>query len=481
MKNIYKYFLIFTASALLVSCGESDLEPTLALDKDLDSGINTADDLAFVLNSAYDRMTETSYYGRDQIIMGDVRTDNAYSNMNSGRFANSDMDYNSNGAGPWSTIYRVIAITNIVIGADTSSLTGDAARITHIQGQAHALRALAHFDLLQDYGQHFISGQGGANALGVPYVKTYKDPANLEPARGTVASNIGDIAADLTSGISMMSDSYNTSTSYMSRAGAYAILARAALYAGSVDPSLYATADSAAKWVIANSGASPVSATGFTGSFATDNASNSIFELSMSGTDNRGINGIANILRGPTYGDVRILLRSGSLESPDLIDIFAGDYDKDVRVAADMIGVAQGYPTMLGKFPTMNGSDNITLFRVEEMHLIAAETSLRAGNSADALSYLNNIPAIRGLGANYYASATLENILLERRKEFAFEGLRFHDLSRMGMDMPLIDQFKQMNDDKTGIPPTFGSYRYAYPIALSERNANPNMVQNYGY
>jgi hypothetical protein len=476
MKNIYKYFLIFTASALVVSCGESDLEPTLALDKDLDSGINTADDLAFVLNSAYDRMTETGYYGRDQIIMGDVRTDNAYSNMNSGRFANSDMDYNSNGAGPWATIYRVIAITNIVINADTSNLTGSAAQITHIQGQAHALRALAHFDLLQDYGQHFITGQGGAGALGVPYVKTYKDPANLEPSRGTVASNIGDIAADLTSAISMMDDSYNTSTSYMSRAGAYAILARATLYAGSVDPSLYATADSAAKWVIANSGASPVSATGFTGSFATDNASNSIFELAFSGTDSRGINGIAYILRGTSYGDVRILTGDGA--NPDLLDIYdAGD----VRGAADMIGTAQGYPTMLGKFPSMSGDDNITLFRIEEMHLIAAETSLRAGNSADALSYLNNIPAIRGLGANYYASATLENILLERRKEFAFEGLRFHDLSRMGKDMPLIDPFKQMNDDLTGTPPTFGSYRYAYPIALSERNANPNMVQNYGY
>ena len=476
MKNIYKYLLIFTASALVVSCGESDLEPTLALDKDLSSGINTAADLGFVLNSAYDRMSETGYYGRNQIIMGDVRTDNAYANLNSGRFSDSDMDYSSTGAGPWSTIYRVIAITNIVIGADTSSLTGSAGQIAHTQGQAYALRALAHFDLLQDYGQHFITGQGGASSLGVPYVKTYKDPANLEPARGTVASNIGDIASDLTTAIGMMDDSFNISSSYMTKSGAYAILARAALYAGSVDPSLYATADSAAKWVIANSGASPVSATGFTGSFASDNASNSIFELAFSGTDSRGINGIANILRGPTYGDVRVLTGTGP--NPDLMDIYDAD---DVRGAADMLGTAQGYPTMLGKFPTMNGSDNVTLFRVEEMHLIAAETSLRAGNSADALTYLNNIPAIRGLGANYYASATLENILLERRKEFAFEGLRFHDLSRMGMDMPLIDSIKQLNDDLTGTPPSYGSYRYAYPIALSERNANPNMVQNYGY
>ena len=476
MKNIYRYLLIFTASALVVSCGESDLEPTLALDKDLDSGITSATDLSFVLNSAYDRMSESGYYGRNSIIMGDVRTDNAYSNMNSGRFSDSDMDYSSNGAGPWSTIYRVIAITNIVINADASNLTGSAAQITHIQGQAHALRALAHFDLLQDYGQHFITGQGGGASLGVPYVKTYKDPANLEPPRDTVGSNVGDIAADLTSAISMMDDSFNSSTSYMTKAGAYAILARATLYAGSVDPSLYATADSAAKWVIANSGASPVSAAGFASSYTTDNASNSVFELAFSGTDNRGINGVAYILRGTSYGDVRILTGTGP--NPDLLDIYDAE---DVRGASDMIGTAQGYPTMLGKFPSMNGSDNVTLFRVEEMHLIAAETSLRAGNTADALSYLNNIPAIRGLGAGYYASASLENILLERRKEFAFEGLRFHDLSRMGMDMPQIDSFKQLNDDLTGTPPSYGSHRYAYPIALAERNANPNMVQNYGY
>ena len=476
MKNIYRYLLIFTASALVVSCGESDLEPTLALDKDLDSGITSATDLSFVLNSAYDRMSESGYYGRNSIIMGDVRTDNAYSNMNSGRFSDSDMDYSSNGAGPWSTIYRVIAITNIVINADASNLTGSATQITHIQGQAHALRALAHFDLLQDYGQHFISGQGGATSMGVPYVKTYKDADNLEPARDTVGSNIGDIAADLTSAISMMDNSFNSSTSYMTKAGAYAILARATLYAGSVDPSLYATADSAAKWVIANSGAAPVTAGGFASSYTTDNASNSIFELAFSGTDSRGINGLAYILRGTSYGDVRILTGTGT--NPDLFDIYdAGD----VRGASDMIGTAQGYPTMLGKYPSTNGSDNVTLFRVEEMHLIAAETSLRAGNAADALSYLNNIPAIRGLGAGYYASASLENILLERRKEFAFEGLRFHDLSRMGMDMPVIDSFKQTNDDLTGTPPAFGSHRYAYPIALSERNANPNMVQNYGY
>jgi len=480
MKNIYKYLILFVATALIVSCNEDDLEPTLAQDKDLGTGINTAADLASVLNSAYDRMTSSGHYGRNTLIMGDVRTDNAYSTMNSGRFAASNMDHTAQGYGPWSTIYGVIAITNIVIGADTASLTGSQTAISHTVGQAHALRALAHFDLLRMYGQHFITGQGGGSALGVPYVKTYKNPDNLTPARDTVGSNLNDISADLTQGISMMSTSLDTSAAYMTVAGAYAIGARALLYAGSVNSSLYATAGTMAKWVIDNSGKTPVSAAGFNASFNTDYASNAIFELSFTGTDNRGINGMAYILRGTSYGDVRILTRdrTKAMTSPDLLDIAEVG---DVRFAANMIGLAQAQQTVLGKYPTMSGADNLTIFRIEEMHLIYAEAMLRGGDAATAKTYLNNIPATRGLGADFYASATLDNILLERRKEFYFEGLRYDDLLRTGKGMPLVDPFKQMNDDKTGSPPGFGDYNTAYPIGTGELNANPNMVENYGY
>ena len=479
MKKLIKLTFFFSFLMLFVACGDDDLEPTLAQDKDLSTGINKASDLVSVMNSAYDRMTSSGYYGRNQIVMGDVRTDNAYSNMNSGRFSDSDMEYSPNGAGPWSTIYGVIAICNIVIGADHAALEGDQGLINHTVGQAHAVRALAHFDLLQDYGQHFVNGAGGAGALGVPYVKTYKDPANLSPARGTAGSNLNDIVSDLQGSIQLMSDSYNVSTSYMTKAAAYAILARVALYGGAADSSLYATATSAAEWVISNSSASPASAAGFKATYYTDNASNSIFELSFSGTDSRGINGMAYILRGTSYGDVRILTGSGPGE--DLYDIFAADAATDVRFTKNgMIGTAQGYPSVLGKYPSIDGSDNVTLFRVEEMHLIAAEGHLRAGNASGALTYLNNVTGLRG--ATAYTSATLGNILTERRKELYMESPgRFYDLARTGQDMPLIDSIKQMNDDMTGAPPAFGSYRYAYPIYLTELNANPNMVQNAGY
>ena len=74
MKKLIKLSFFFSFLMLFVACGDDDLEPTLALDKDLSTGINNAGDLQSVLNSAYDRMSATGYYGRNQIVMGDVRT-----------------------------------------------------------------------------------------------------------------------------------------------------------------------------------------------------------------------------------------------------------------------------------------------------------------------------------------------------------------------------------------------------------------------
>ena len=474
MKNLYNKILIFSAMFLIFSCGNDDLEPTLAMAKSSETGIQDAADLESVLNGAYDRMSSSSYYARAMIINGATRSDNFYPASTSGRNYASSMDFSSNGYGPWGTIYGVIAICNIVIQADHASLEGSQTAISQTVGEAYALRALAHFDLLREYGQHFITGQGGSSALGVPYVKTYRDAANLTPARGTVESNVGDIVADLQQGISMMNAS-ETNAEYMNIGAAYAILARAALYYGSVDSSYYSAAGSAAKWVLDNWGAkAAVGPAGYMASWYTDNAINSLFELAASGTDNAGINGMANTYRGTTYGDIRVVEGSGA---PDVHAIYEAS---DIRYEINgMLGLAQGKYSVLGKWPSMDFTDNNKVIRVEEMHLIYAEALLRSGDSSGALTYLNNVPGIRG--ASPYTEATIENIMLERRKEFFGEGLRFYDLSRGGYDMPLVDSFKQSYDDLTGTPPAYGSYRYAFPISLSERNANPNIVQNYGY
>ena len=75
MKDTFKFLSIIFALMLVVSCGDEDLEPTLALDKDTVTGIQNAGDLASVMNSAYNRMTSSGYYMRDFIVMGEVRTE----------------------------------------------------------------------------------------------------------------------------------------------------------------------------------------------------------------------------------------------------------------------------------------------------------------------------------------------------------------------------------------------------------------------
>ena len=56
----------------------------------------------------------------------------------------TSMDHSPDGYGPWGTIYGVIAITNIVIGADHASLEGNPQRlitllVKHMQSELYAI------------------------------------------------------------------------------------------------------------------------------------------------------------------------------------------------------------------------------------------------------------------------------------------------------------------------------------------------------
>ena len=85
------------------------------------------------------------------------------------------------------------------------------------------------------------------------------------------------------------------------------------------------------------------------------------------------------------------------------------------------------------------------------------------------------ITSNRGASA-YTAPLTKEDILTERRKELIFEGFRFDDLMRTGMDLEKVSA--QQNFAST-IP--YGDSRLALAIPLSEINANSNIEQNEGY
>lgn len=462
------YFL-FTVALLgsIVSCTEDSLEPTLEQEKALETSIKTVEDLSGLLYGMFNRMTATAYYGRDVIIYGDIRSDNCWNNANSGRFSTpSTMDMGEEDAyarDTWSAMYRVIASANIVIGQEDAEIEGDAAEINQIIGQAYAIRALAHFDALKLYGQQNVTG----GTMGVPYVLTYKGTEeSLTPARNTVDEVKANIYADLTTALSLMTASLDDNTShFISTNGVQAIKSRVATYFGD-----WPDVITASEAVINSAVYSVVPAADFVASWSADGSVNSVFALAFSSVDNMNINGLSQIYRGSAYGDIRVL--------DDLLAVFdAGD----VRASAGMIDYdpnAPTYLTNLGKYPSLDYSDDVNIIRYEEVILNYAEALFETGGTGlfgSALAALNEVPSYRG-GALPYAAINKDNILLERRKEFCFEGLRFDDLARTGRNIPVVDVAKQTHGG-----PAYGDYNFAFPIPKNELNANKNMVQNSGY
>ncbi len=453
-----KIWISISVVTVLYACSLTDLEPVIPNEKDIVNNIRNVDDLQGIANGIYDRMTVTTYYGRNQIIHGEVRADNCFANGRSGRFMNEAAMKVSPDAsnGPWDAMYAVIASCNIVIGQDPAKLTGDQQKIKQVMGQAYIARALAHFDLLKLYGQQHTGGN-----LGIPYIKEYVSGLTA-PARNTIDENRTAIFEDIETGLALMTEVNNPKTKQqVSTFTGQALKARVALYFKE-----WEKAKTASLAVINSGKFLIVDSANYVTSWKTKNNINSIFELAFSSSDNLGINGLQNIYRGSQYGDIEVL--------DNLLTVFD---EKDVRKSAAMIGyeTVSGVKRLrnLGKYPSADFSDNVVLFRIEEQYLILAEAKLELGEP-DPLEYLNKIPAKRG--AELYSSATKENILKERRRELCFEGFRFDDLVRTGSNIPLVDPVKQTHGG-----PAYGSYNLAFPIPRVELNVNSNMVQNKGY
>lgn len=453
MKTINKiiYSIALVGVTLFGSCSTSDLEPTLAQEKELEGNINSDEDLYGLLKGALNRMTSSAYYGRDIIINNECRTDNTFANGNSGRFSTvASFRYNSSGnTGVWTQAYRVISSANLIIGADISTLTGNQDFAKHIQGQAYAIRALAHFDLMRNYGQQYVGG-----SLGVPYVTEFK--GNEEsPSRNTVDEVKSMIYTDLEAAYNNMDDAYyDPSKEFLSKTVAKAIESKVATYFGDWD-----RAKSASEAVINSGLYSIINASDYVASFAQDGSANSIFELAFSDTDNEGINGLGYIYRGDSYGDIEVL--------DNVLDLYE---EGDVR--ADILGYEFSLLRNMGKYPELNGYDNVNIIRYEEIILNYAEALFETGG--DALKQLNLLTSMRG--ATAYTYATKDDILKERRKELIFEGFRFDDLNRTGKGVEKIDIKQNILET---IPA--GDHRMALPIPRNETDANSNMVQNGGY
>lgn len=87
---------------------------------------------------------------------------------------------------------------------------------------------------------------------------------------------------------------------------------------------------------------------------------------------------------------------------------------------------------------------NYCYVRYAEVLLLAAEAEFRAGNKGKAEGYLNQVRHRARLADK--TGITLDDIKTEKRLEFAFEGVRFLDLTRWQRIEGEDDAYKAMKD-----------------------------------
>ncbi|WP_422860880.1 RagB/SusD family nutrient uptake outer membrane protein [Flagellimonas sp. S174] len=368
----------------------------------------------------------------------------------------------------WADGYELIGAANNVIvnlpDVDLLDLTEeDKAQFI---GEAKFLRALTYFQLVNLFAQPF-QFNGGTN-LGVPIVLIPYSPdiplSEFQLERSTVNEVHALIEQDLLDAIASLPESNGE----RAEAGAArALLSRLYLYRED-----WNNAANLADQVISSGEYELVP----NFDFYDDNPQSpenifSVINTPTDGPQDEDVPGSDEVyvnFYNPAPGG-----RGDAPFSQDLIDAFAAEpgdrrFDELTQAATDAGGNDTFFTT---KYPDVvnNASDGMVL-RMADMYLMRAEANLRGGTSIGdtPLNDVNIVRARAGLAA--LGSVDLDAILLERRKEFCFEGLRRMDLLRNNLNL-------RPGGGPESAP---GANKVIFPIVDNELVNNPNITQNPG-
>ena len=437
------WYLPILLVLLLAGCEDLlDVKTTASLNVD-DGVITTTERATLAINGMYDGLQDEEYYANYLITYGDLAADNL---DHTGTFTTSrQVDNNevlTNNVTlntVWDQLYYVINIANTII-ADVPEINNiEAATSSRMTGEAYFIRALSYFSLVKSWGDVPLQTTPVRNSTDVEQL-----------SRSSVSDVYDQIESDLDEAITNLEGYLENGRA--SSWAAKALKSRVHLYQGE-----YQDAHDLADDVIKNG---PFSLVGdYTDIFDYQNpySPESIFEVDFTGQDG---NSLAFWYYEDDFG--------GRYEYGVTTDL-ANAYEPD----DERFGVIYFYPStgnyMVNKYQDVgSGSDNVIVVRLGEMYLNRAEALFNgATGTSTALDDINTLRNRASL-VDLADPLTLDIILDERRKELAFEGHRWYDLTRTDKGVEVL-------------PNVTSTDQYLWPIPQSERDVNPNLTQNPGY
>jgi hypothetical protein len=352
----------------------------------------------------------------------------------------------------WNIPYQQVFYANLVLDG-LKNIPADSAAI--LRGEALFHRAFAFYNLAQEFAAPYHAATAGTD-LGIPL---RLDPdVSKNVARSTLLATYKQILTDLVLARGLLPEKVN----YKSRPGkasAYGLLSR--VYLAMEDYS--------------NAGA----------------CADSCIMLSDLLIDYNTLSPAARrpFPRALPNGNNEVVFYSAAIpysysdsDSPTLIDsnLYASYAANDLRRTLFFKAFTPGTYIFRGNYAATLVW--FTGLATDEMYLISAECSARAGKTQTALDKLNILLANRTVAGTFKplalakAEDVLRLVLAERRKELIGRGLRWADLRRLNND----DRFKialsrTLNGVNYILEP--GSPRYVYPIPDDEIRLE-GLVQN---
>jgi len=475
---------------MLFGCSKTFLDQKPYNSVVLSDAIKTEDDMSTALTGLYASLRATDFYGRTYAVKGDLMADKCFlSSANSGRYVSFNL-YNFTktdgyASAVWQNGYNAIKNANFIINAGLDPATNP--NVSQLLSEAYAIRGLIYFDLVRNFGLPYTTDP---TSPGVPIVTKFD--VNAKPARNTVAEVYTQVIADLTKAISLakfnqgqtMNFTLTAKTralnsSFMTKYAAETLLARVYQHKGD-----WVNAKAAALDVINNSGFSLVTSANvisyWKGASPLTSKTETMFEVTSDANNQVSDGTLAVFLvpkpGGGAYGDM--LTIKPFYDSYTATDTRKGLISPDVR--SGQLGTAY----YIVKYPIDNVNlDDVKIVRFSEAYLILAEAYYNLGDVANANATLNKFAVNRDPNKVYASSGAqvLTDILDERAKEFAFEGYRFWDLTRLGYTFVKPQGQDATNAVSVKITVAPGNPNLLFPIPNDEILVNPNVSQNAGY
>ena len=347
----------------------------------------------------------------------------------------------------WDLPYRVVFYANEVMQELGTLAQTPAAGWNNAEGSAFFYRAFAFYQLAQIFAPVYDSSSAGTD-WGIP-LRLSADVSE-KITRATVQQTYDRITGDLTAALPLLPDLPASYPTRPSRAASYGLLARVYLSANDY-PKALAYSDSCLQIQHALMNYDTVMPAGLFPFYRWN--SEVIFSAEYYSA-------------GPS---------ANALSYPDST-LFASYQPGDLRK-----GLFFKYGYFLGRYD-QDGYCFCGL-ATDEMYLIRAECYARTGNVTAAMNDLNTLLQARWAGGSFTAlTATdgqdaLRQILMERRKELLFRGLRWTDLRRLNKDPgTAVTLYRTVNGNVYTLPPN--DKRYVYPIPDNVISFNPEMPQN---